>query len=65
LSNSARQWIRGGLWLISDHRTRLFRHTYCAERLQTLDVGAPVSIYTVARALGSVLAGGSAVERAQ
>jgi hypothetical protein len=33
-------------------RTRLFRHTYCAARLQTLDAGAPVSIYTVARELG-------------
>jgi hypothetical protein len=33
-------------------RTRLFRHTYCAARLQTLDAGAPVSIYTVAREFG-------------
>ncbi len=30
----------------------MFRHTYCAARLQTLDQGAPVSIYTVARELG-------------
>ncbi|HXL16996.1 MAG TPA: hypothetical protein VN961_05685, partial [Streptosporangiaceae bacterium] len=29
-----------------------FRHTYCAARLQTLDQGAPVSTYTVARELG-------------
>jgi hypothetical protein len=30
----------------------MFRHTYCAARLQTLDRGAPVSTYTVARELG-------------
>ncbi len=33
-------------------RTRRLRHTYCAARLQTLDQGAPVSIYTVAHELG-------------
>ena len=33
-------------------RTKMFRHTYCAARLQTLDRGAPVSTYTVARELG-------------
>lgn len=33
-------------------RTKAFRHTYCAARLQTLDEGAPVSTYTVARELG-------------
>jgi hypothetical protein len=33
-------------------RSRLFRHTYCAARLQTLDRGAPVSFYTVSRELG-------------
>jgi integrase len=33
-------------------RTKMFRHTYCAARLQTLDRGAPVSSYTVARELG-------------
>jgi hypothetical protein len=33
-------------------RSKAFRHTYCAARLQTLDRGAPVSIYTVARELG-------------
>jgi hypothetical protein len=42
---------RGG-WKRGEIRTRLFRHTYCAVRLQTLDAGAPVSIYTVARELG-------------
>ncbi len=30
----------------------MFRHTYCAARLQTLDRGAPVSDYTVAKELG-------------
>lgn len=30
----------------------MFRHTYCATRLQTIDRGAPVSVYTVARELG-------------
>ncbi|HEX9581616.1 MAG TPA: tyrosine-type recombinase/integrase [Gemmatimonadales bacterium] len=30
----------------------LFRHTYTALRLQTLDSGAPVSLWTVARELG-------------
>jgi hypothetical protein len=38
-------------WARGEIRTRLFRHTYCAARLQTLDAGAPVSIYTVAREL--------------
>lgn len=30
----------------------MFRHTYCAARLQSLDQGAPVSVFTVARELG-------------
>jgi len=30
----------------------MFRHTYCAARLQTLDQGAPVSPWTVGRELG-------------
>src|SRR5207245_2061749 len=33
-------------------RSKMFRHTYCAARLQTLDQGAPVSVYTVAKELG-------------
>ena len=33
-------------------RSKMFRHTYCAARLQTLDNGAPVSVYTVAKELG-------------
>jgi integrase len=40
--------------------TKMFRHTYCAARLQTLDQGAPVSTYTVARELGH---GGEAMVR--
>jgi integrase len=30
----------------------MFRHSYCAARLQTLDGGAPVSPFTVSRELG-------------
>jgi integrase len=36
----------------SSLRTKMFRHTYCAARLQTPDRGAPVSTYTVACVLG-------------
>jgi len=39
-------------WKPGDVRSKAFRHTYCAARLQTLDRGAPVSIYTVGRELG-------------
>lgn len=39
-------------WEEGEIRTRRFRHTYCAARIQTLDNGAPVSLYTVARELG-------------
>jgi len=39
-------WKRGELY------TRVYRHSYCAARLQTLDRGAPVSLYTVSRELG-------------
>lgn len=47
------------------HRPRelnlyVFRHTYCAARLQTLDRGAPVSEFTVGRELGH---GGAALVR--
>ena len=38
----------------------MFRHTYCAARLQTLDHDAPVSVYTVAKELGH---GGEALVR--
>lgn len=33
-------------------RSKVFRLTYCAARLQTLDRGAPVSVFTVGRELG-------------
>lgn len=42
---------RGG-WAAGEIRTKLFRHTYCAARLQTTDRGAPVSPFTVSRELG-------------
>ena len=47
-------WPRGSV------RSKIFRHTYCAARLQTLDRGAPVSEYTVAKELGH---GGTAMVR--
>ena len=39
-------WMKGAV------RSKAFRHTYCAARLQTLDRGAPVSVYTVGKELG-------------
>lgn len=39
-------------WKEGEIRTKAFRHTYCAARLQTLDGGAPISPYTVAREMG-------------
>jgi integrase len=39
-------------WAKGEVRTKAFRHTYCAARLQTLDRGYPVSMYTVAKELG-------------
>ena len=39
-------------WKSGEIRTKMFRHTYCAARLQTLDGGAPVSPFTVSRELG-------------
>jgi integrase len=39
-------------WSAGDIRSKMFRHTYCAARLQTVDQGAPVSVYTVAKELG-------------
>ena len=39
-------------WDSGDIRTKVFRHTYCAARLQTLDRGAPVSAWTVAKEMG-------------
>jgi integrase len=43
--------VRAG-WKAGEIRTKIFRHTYCAARLQSLDGGQPVSIYTVSRELG-------------
>jgi integrase len=43
--------VRAG-WKPGEIRSKMFRHSYCAARLQTLDQGAPVSPYTVARELG-------------
>ncbi len=39
-------------WKAGEIRSKMCRHTYCAARLQTLDHGAPVGPYTVARELG-------------
>jgi integrase len=39
-------------WKPGEIRHRVFGHTYCTARLQTLDHGAPVSLYTVRRELG-------------
>ncbi len=35
-----------------DIRAKMFRNTYCTARLQTLDQGRPISLYTVSRELG-------------
>jgi integrase len=43
--------IRAG-WKAGEIRSKMFRHTYCTARLQTLDGGAPVSVFTVSRELG-------------
>lgn len=39
-------------WREGEVRSKAFRHTYCAARLQSLDRGAPVSVYTVGKELG-------------
>jgi integrase len=39
-------------WKPGEIRSKMFRHTYCAARLQTLDRGEPVSQYTVGKELG-------------
>jgi integrase len=43
---------RGSVVRPAGRAWHLFRHTYTAMRLQTLDNGAPVSLFTVARELG-------------
>jgi integrase len=47
-------------WKAGEIRSKMFRHTYCAARLQTLDQGAPVSVFTVGREMGH---GGEAMVR--
>jgi integrase len=47
-------------WKAGEIRCKMFRHPYCAARLQTLDQGFPVSVFTVARKLGH---GGEAMVR--
>ena len=39
-------------WAKGKIRSKMFRHTYSAARLQTLDHGAPVSAFTVSREMG-------------
>jgi integrase len=39
-------------WKEGEIRTKAFRHTYCAARLQTVDNGFPVSPYTVGKEMG-------------
>ena len=43
--------VRAG-WKAGELGTRVFRHTWTAARLQTLDRGAPISLYSVSRELG-------------
>ena len=43
---------RSAGWEAGEIRTRMFRHTYAATRLQTLDRGAPVSPWVVSREMG-------------
>src|SRR3989442_15083041 len=49
-----------GIWKAREIHPYIFRHTYCAARLQTLDGGAPVSTYTVGKEMGH---GGDALVR--
>ena len=43
--------LRAG-WKLGEVRSKSFRHTYASARLQTLDGGSPVALFTVARELG-------------
>jgi integrase len=52
--------IRAG-WKAGEITPKMFRHTYCAARLATVDRGAPVSTYHVGRELGH--GGASLVQR--
>jgi hypothetical protein len=44
--------VADGLWAEGEIRSKMFRHTYCSARLQTLDAGHPVSPFTVGKELG-------------
>ncbi len=39
-------------WKAGEITPKMFRHTYASARLQTMDHGAPVSIFTMSRELG-------------
>ena len=55
LTDSRKLWNRLGEragWKLGEIRSKMFRHTYCAARLQSLDHGAPVDPYTVSREMG-------------
>jgi integrase len=54
LDERGRPVKRGGWPTFSGRvvRTKMFRHTYCAARLQTTQHGAPVSVFTVSKELG-------------
>ena len=43
--------VRAG-WKAGELTPKIFRHSYASARLQTMDHGAPVSIFTVSRELG-------------
>jgi integrase len=43
---------KGAGWGAGSIRPRMFRHSYASARLQTLDRGEPVSLWTVAKELG-------------
>ena len=51
--------MRAG-WKAGEIRSKVFRHSYTAARVQTLDGKAPVSVFTVAKELGH---GGQAMVR--
>ena len=39
-------------WAPGEIRLHKLRHTYCSARIQTLDNGAPISPFTVAKEMG-------------
>jgi integrase len=54
VTDKAGKPVTKGGWPVLDFplRTKMFRHTYCAARLQTLDGDAPVAPFTASRELG-------------